>query len=77
MTFRPIAVFTFYSFIIVFFMLLILGAKHVEDPYIGLGQVCTIFYFSYFFILVPVVGIIENTLMDLSIYKNTLTNNKN
>ncbi len=42
-----------------------LGAKHVETPYIELGQICTAIYFG-FYALVPVVGIIENTLADLA-----------
>lgn len=45
---------------------MVLGAKHVEDPFIELGQICTVFYFSYFLILVPFISVLENLLMDLS-----------
>ena len=44
-----------------------LGAKHVESPFIEFGQISTVLYFAYFLIIVPVISIIENTLMDLSI----------
>jgi quinol-cytochrome oxidoreductase complex cytochrome b subunit len=42
-----------------------LGAKHVETPFIELGQISTALYFGYFIIIMPVVSIIENTLSDL------------
>jgi ubiquinol-cytochrome c reductase cytochrome b subunit len=43
-----------------------LGACHVETPFIELGQISTALYFSYFIFIVPVVSILENTLVDLS-----------
>jgi ubiquinol-cytochrome c reductase cytochrome b subunit len=43
-----------------------LGAKHVESPYIEFGQISTVLYFSYFIIIVPVLSVIENTLILLS-----------
>ena len=49
------------------FLLTWLGAKHVEDPFIGLGQILTVTYFSFFLIVMPVVTLIENTLIDISI----------
>lgn len=42
------------------------GSMHVEEPYITIGQFTTTFYFSYFLFFVPLIGIIENTLFDLS-----------
>jgi len=43
-----------------------LGACHVESPFIELGQISTALYFSYFIFFVPMVSIIENTLIDLN-----------
>jgi hypothetical protein len=43
-----------------------LGACHVETPFIELGQLSTVLYFGYFIIIVPVISLIENTLVDLS-----------
>lgn len=44
-----------------------LGACHVESPFIELGQISTVLYFSHFILVVPILSIIENTLVDLSI----------
>lgn len=63
--FRPISKIMFYTFVINFLILMQLGAKHVESPYIELGQVSTILYFSYFLVIVPVSSIIENTLIEV------------
>jgi ubiquinol-cytochrome c reductase cytochrome b subunit len=69
--FRPLSKILFYVFLANFLILQQLGAKHVESPFIEFGQISTALYFAHFFILVPVVSVIENTLMDL--YQ---TNNK-
>lgn len=68
--FRPLSKIFFWIFIANFYILMVLGAKHVEDPFIILGQISTIVYFSYFLIIVPVVSLIENTLIDISLNKN-------
>jgi ubiquinol-cytochrome c reductase cytochrome b subunit len=47
-----------------------LGACHVETPFIELGQLSTGLYFSYFLLIVPAISLIENTLMDLSLFFN-------
>jgi hypothetical protein len=49
---------------------MILGAKHVESPFIELGQLATAFYFSYFLIIVPLISLLENTLF----YINKISN---
>ena len=46
-----------------FILLTWIGAKPVEDPYIFIGQLSSIFYFSYFLLIVPMVGYLENNLM--------------
>lgn len=45
---------------------MILGAKHVESPFIELGQLSTALYFSYFLVIVPFVSVLENLLIELS-----------
>jgi ubiquinol-cytochrome c reductase cytochrome b subunit len=67
--FRPISKILFYIFIADFLVLMVLGAKHVESPFIELGQICTAFYFIFFLVLVPICGLIENTLIDLALPK--------
>jgi len=64
--FRPIIKIAFVLFVANFIALDILGAKHVESPYIELGQLSTIVYFGFFIILVPVISLIENTLLFIS-----------
>jgi ubiquinol-cytochrome c reductase cytochrome b subunit len=49
---------------------MILGAKHVESPFIELGQISTVVYFSYFFVVIPSISLLENSLIELGLYKN-------
>ena len=68
--FRPLSKIMFYVFIANFIILMQLGAKHVETPFIEFGQISTVIYFSYFLIIVPTVSLIENTLIDIYLSKN-------
>ena len=43
-----------------------IGSQHPNSPYVEIGQIATAFYFSWFLVIVPVVGLIENTFMDLA-----------
>nr|AFN06093.1 apocytochrome b [Glomus sp. DAOM 229456] len=63
--FRPFMRIFFWLFAVNFLLLMWIGANHPEPPFILLGQLCTAFYFAYFLILVPLIGLIENTLSDL------------
>jgi ubiquinol-cytochrome c reductase cytochrome b subunit len=65
--FRPLSKIAFFIFVTDFLMLMVLGAKHVESPYIELGQLCTVYYFAHFLIIVPTVSLLENSLIELSI----------
>jgi ubiquinol-cytochrome c reductase cytochrome b subunit len=71
-SFRPIQKKLFWLFIADVLILGWIGGQPVEDPYILVGQVATIFYFSYFIILTPVVGIIENFLVKFYFLKKKL-----
>lgn len=64
--FRPLSKIAFYIFVVNFLILMQLGAKHVESPFIELGQISTILYFSHFLIIIPVVTLIENSLIELN-----------
>src|ERR1700743_1260025 len=61
--FRPLSKIMFFVFIGNFLILMKLGAKHVESPFIELGQISTVIYFSYFLIIVPFITLLENSLM--------------
>ena len=64
--FRPLSKIAFYIFVANFLILMQLGAKHVESPFIEFGQISTVLYFSYFIVIVPFVTLIENTLIELN-----------
>ena len=67
--FRPLSKIVFFIFVANFLVLMQIGAKHVETPFIEIGQISTVLYFAHFFIIVPVVSIIENSLVELAIKK--------
>jgi len=75
--FRPFMRFFFWLFVVNFLLLMWIWSNHPEPPYILLGQLCTAFYFAYFLILVPFIGLIENTLSDIGTkYSSTPSNSK-
>ena len=69
--FRPLSKITFYIFVANFLVLMQLGAKHVESPFIEFGQISTVLYFSHFLIIVPLVSLIENTLVDMHLHHSS------
>jgi len=75
--FRPLSKLGFWIFVVNFLILMKLGACHVESPFIELGQLSTVLYFSYFIIIVPVISLIENTFVDLSFRNKDLSGTKN
>lgn len=52
----------FWFFVIIFLVLTWIGSKPIEYPFVNIGQVFTIFYFSYFF-LNSMIGIFWNKLI--------------
>lgn len=68
--FRPVSKVYFYVFVANFLILTLLGAKHVESPFIEFGQISALLYFSYFLVLVPFASFVENTLIILHIKSN-------
>jgi ubiquinol-cytochrome c reductase cytochrome b subunit len=69
--FRPFSKIAFFIFIGNFLILMLLGAKHVESPFIELGQISTLLYFIYFLIIVPFISLLENSLVELSNYNKS------
>ena len=67
--FRPLSKFAFFVFVANFLILMQLGAKHVESPFIEFGQISTVLYFSHFLIIVPLVSLLENSLVELHTQK--------
>ena len=64
--FRPLMRLANWFFIVNFFILMWIGACHPESPYLEVGQFATAFYFVWFIVIVPVIGIIENTTFDIA-----------
>ncbi len=46
-----------------------IGSQHPVSPFVEIGQISTAFYFLYFLVFIPIIGIIENTLADLATNK--------
>ena len=68
--FRPLSKIAFFVFVANFLILMQLGAKHVESPFIEFGQISTILYFSHFVLIVPFITLLENSFMDLATSEN-------
>ena len=66
--FKPLGKIAFFVFVANFLILMQLGAKHVESPYIEFGQISTVIYFAFFFIIVPSITLLENSLAELATY---------
>ena len=73
--FRPLSKIAFYIFVANFLVLMQLGAKHVESPFIEFGQISTVLYFAHFILIVPVLSILENTLTDINFNSKNKTTN--
>jgi ubiquinol-cytochrome c reductase cytochrome b subunit len=68
--FRPIFGF-FYWFLVSDFLLLgWIGQQPVESPFIEIGMVGTLFYFIFFLVLIPAIGLIEKLLINQNFLNN-------
>src|ERR1700712_2160603 len=74
--FRPLSKIAFYVFISNFIILMVLGAKHVESPFIEFGQISTVLYFSHFLLFIPLITLLENTLVELHLRNSPYTETK-
>ena len=67
--FKPFMKFAFWLFVVDFIILMWIGSQHPMSPYVEIGQISTAFYFLWFLVIVPVLGISENTIMDVATEK--------
>ena len=65
--FRPLSKLSFWFLVVDFIILTWIGSQHPESPYVEIGQIASLFYFASFLLIVPAVGVIENTLFDISL----------
>lgn len=65
-TFKPFNRFLLAIGLFAFITLLSLGSKHIEAPYVILGQLMTLSYFGVLLFMVPTSGLVENHLLSKS-----------
>nr|YP_002860209.1 cytochrome b [Fejervarya cancrivora]ACD49894.1 cytochrome b [Fejervarya cancrivora] len=62
--FRPLAKILFWSLIADILILTWIGGQPVEDPFITIGQAASVFYFIIFFLGIPLIGKLENKMLE-------------
>nr|YP_009048769.1 cytochrome b [Pteroplatytrygon violacea]AID15933.1 cytochrome b [Pteroplatytrygon violacea]WNH19812.1 cytochrome b [Pteroplatytrygon violacea] len=65
LTFRPITQLLFWLLVANTIILTWIGGQPVEQPFITIGQIASITYFSFFLILFPITGWWENKMLNL------------
>jgi ubiquinol-cytochrome c reductase cytochrome b subunit len=65
--FRPAMKLAFWFFVVDFIILMWIGSQHPDSPFLEIGQLATAFYFAWFLLIVPIIGIFENTSFDVVI----------
>ena len=64
--FRPAMKLAFWFFVVDFIILMWIGSQHPNSPYVEIGQISTTFYFVWFIVICPILGLLENTLADIA-----------
>ena len=70
--FRPFMKLAFWFFVVDFAILTWIGSEHPATPYVEIGQIATAFYFAWFLIIVPAIGLFENTTLDVALNKKNI-----
>jgi quinol-cytochrome oxidoreductase complex cytochrome b subunit len=64
--FRPAMKLAYWFFVVDFAILMWIGSEHPNSPYVEIGQFATAFYFAWFVLIVPFIGLMENSLTDIA-----------
>jgi len=73
--FKSLTKFSFWIFVVVFILLMKMGGKHVEYPFIVISQIITFVYFSFFLFIMPIFSLLETTF--INIFSVSIINNDN
>nr|UDF84167.1 cytochrome b [Lamna nasus] len=65
-TFRPLAQIFFWALVANMLILTWIGGQPVEQPFILIGQIASISYFSLFLVVIPLTGWWENKILSLN-----------
>jgi ubiquinol-cytochrome c reductase cytochrome b subunit len=66
-TYRPLFKIFYWLLVADFLTLMWVGQAPITDPFILLGQIASVYYFSFFLVLIPIIGVIENKLVSYKI----------
>ena len=61
--FRPLFRKFYWLFVVDCLLLGWIGQNVVEYPYVEIGQLATVYYFAFLFVIIPVLGRVESLLM--------------
>jgi len=64
-SFRPVHKIFFWLLVLDYFILGWIGGCAPETPYLEIGQIATLYYFLYFLLIIPSLGIFEKNLLNL------------
>lgn len=61
--YRPLHQFAFWFLIADFILLGYIGQQTPESPFIEIGQLASVYYFAYFLLILPLLGLLERKLL--------------
>jgi len=73
-SFRPLQKTLFWFFVMDVIILGWIGGQPVEDPYVLIGQIATMFYFSFFIVFIPLIGAIERLVLKMIVATHIINN---
>ena len=68
--FRPLYKFLYWTMISCCLILGWIGGMPVEEPYVLIGQIASLYYFLYFLVILPILGKLERFLLEFKTDKD-------